>query len=150
MTELRIARNMEDVRSLYESAPKSTNGGLSPIDVQAVLLNLFTQRGGKATPRSLEEQQLESKSFDLYQTAVLATMIESEQWLQQAGNDVAESEDEMKKIVGDHMDQVSTVESIEPWNLTSSSLVLMVLSVFALFLRTFGSKIVSYGKSRFD
>jgi len=150
MTSLRVARNMEDARSFYDSAPKNTNGDLSPSDAQAVLLNLFTHRGGKVAPKSLEEHQLKSKSFDLYQTAVLATMLESELWLQQAGNDVAESEDEMKKIVGDHVDEVTTVETIESWNLTSSGLMLFAFSVIAFVLRTFGSKIVSYGKSRFD
>jgi len=150
MTSLRVARNMEDARSFYDSAPKTTNGDLSPGDAQAVLLNLFTHRGGKVAPKSLEEHQLKSKSFDLYQTAVLATMLESELWLQQAGNDVAESEDEMKKIVGEHVDEVTTVETIESWNLTSSGLMLFAFSVFAFVLRTFSSKIVSYGKSRFD
>eukprot|EP00927_Polykrikos_kofoidii_P073637 TRINITY_DN6965_c0_g1_i1.p1 TRINITY_DN6965_c0_g1~~TRINITY_DN6965_c0_g1_i1.p1 ORF type:complete len:212 (-),score=44.39 TRINITY_DN6965_c0_g1_i1:88-723(-) len=138
--ELRIARNFALLKDVFEAAPKHEDGKVG-IEVERELL---ASHFSKLSSRTIQTAPIGGgsageTSFDLRQTAVLATVLESDEWMQHCVGDVTAAGDELLNMIGtDGHGQSEQVETehestwVAPWSvffIMSSAAVLLARSV---------------------
>eukprot|EP00927_Polykrikos_kofoidii_P073560 TRINITY_DN6958_c0_g1_i5.p1 TRINITY_DN6958_c0_g1~~TRINITY_DN6958_c0_g1_i5.p1 ORF type:complete len:215 (-),score=40.45 TRINITY_DN6958_c0_g1_i5:166-810(-) len=104
INELRVVRNFVMLKPLFEAAEKDSNGGLDARSVREILFKHFAQDSSSETWETLQSDTQENTnglSFDLHRAAVLATALESQDWMRQAGDDVANAVDELQNLILD-------------------------------------------------
>eukprot|EP00927_Polykrikos_kofoidii_P046883 TRINITY_DN409_c0_g1_i6.p1 TRINITY_DN409_c0_g1~~TRINITY_DN409_c0_g1_i6.p1 ORF type:complete len:213 (-),score=40.42 TRINITY_DN409_c0_g1_i6:193-831(-) len=143
-TELRIARNFALLKDEFEAAPKQEDGKVGVQIVRKLLAHHFSTLSSRTiSTAELGHGSADETTFDLHQTAVLATVLESDEWMQHVGGDVTAATEELLNILDtDNQAQIEHVESEHKatWVAPTWSVFFIISSAFVLLARSVGKK----------
>eukprot|EP00927_Polykrikos_kofoidii_P046884 TRINITY_DN409_c0_g1_i7.p1 TRINITY_DN409_c0_g1~~TRINITY_DN409_c0_g1_i7.p1 ORF type:complete len:238 (-),score=48.35 TRINITY_DN409_c0_g1_i7:191-829(-) len=142
--ELRIARNFALLKDEFEGTPKQEDGKIGVQAVRTLLATHFSKLSSRTiSTAELGHGSADETTFDLHQTAVLATVLESDEWMQQVGGDVAAAAEELLNILDtDNQPQSEHIESEQnaTWVAPTWSVFFIISSALVLLARSVGKK----------